>query len=227
LAVLPNQAVGVGYLFDLHRSEFGEKYAAPILSAILNIVKPMNTLSDLLPAKSSPEDFAAAVTDLRHRIGADALGPEIGALMAKKFDRILDPNDDDAPAVRVAAPRKPRKKERGSSERVYAPGDIIFQEGDPGDEAFMIVSGKVEISTGSGEERIVMATLGRGEFFGEMALVDDQPRMATATATQEAAVLVVPQEVFKKRLAWLAEEDRMISQVMEVLVTRLRQHGAT
>ena len=91
----------------------------------------------------------------------------------------------------------------------------------------MIVSGKVEISTGSGEERIVMATLGRGEFFGEMALVDDQPRMATATATQEAAVLVVPQEVFKKRLAWLAEEDRMISQVMEVLVTRLRQHGAT
>ena len=89
----------------------------------------------------------------------------------------------------------------------------------------MIVSGEIEISAQSGEDRVVLAALGRGEFFGEMALIDDHPRMATAMAISECTVSVVPQEVFKKHLAWLAGEDRLISHVMEMLVARLRQHG--
>jgi hypothetical protein len=228
LALLPNRAVEIGYLLDLHRSEFGEKYANSVLPAILDVVKPLNALTDLLPENSSPDDFIVAVNDLRRRIGDDALGAELSILITQKLNRLQKQGGGDAPepAPTVEVSPKPTRKSRGPGQRTYQSGDVIFEEGDLGDEAFMIVSGAVEISTRSGEDREVLASLRRGEFFGEMALVDDQPRMATATAIEDATVSVVPQEVFKKRLAWLAEEDRMISHVMEVLVTRLRHHGS-
>jgi len=69
----------------------------------------------------------------------------------------------------------------------------------------------------------VLAKLDRGEIFGEMALIDDQPRMAAARAMTDTEVVVVPQESFKKRLSWLSEEDRLISHILDALVSRLRQ----
>ena len=227
LALLPNRAVAIGYLLDLLRSEFGEKYPAAVLTTLLDCLNSMNALTDLLPANSSPGDFTEAVSDLRRRIGDNAPGAEIHILVAKKLDSILIQNGGGAPepANSVDIFPQPPKRRNGPRKRVYPPGEVIFQEGGPGDEAFMIVSGEIEISIRSGADRIVHAALGRGEIFGEMALIDDQPRMATATATRETMVLVVAQEVFKKCLDWLAEEDRLISHVMGILVTRLRQQG--
>ena len=68
-----------------------------------------------------------------------------------------------------------------SRERRYAADGLIFAEGEPGDSLYIVVDGAVRISRmvpGMGEE--CLAILGRGEVFGELALVDDQPRSADA-----------------------------------------------
>ncbi len=227
LGLLPTAAVKIGYLLDLSRSEFGLKYRAPILTRLLQLVEPITELVELLPPDSSREDLAVAVDDLRLRVGEDELGREISALISKKLDGFLDREDKPAKAPReetIEAPREPmpEKAPQDQNTRTFKAGETIFCEDEPGDEAFVIVSGKVEISVGKNDGRKVIATLARTEVFGEMALVDDEPRIATAIAAKDTAVFVVPQEVFKKRLSWLAEEDRLISRIVGTLVSRLR-----
>lgn len=84
-----------------------------------------------------------------------------------------------------------------SQERKFAPGQSIFREGDPGEEMFVVLDGRVMISKfigGAGEE--ALAFLERGDYFGEMALIDRQPRSADAAADQGGAVvLAIPREV--------------------------------
>lgn len=84
-----------------------------------------------------------------------------------------------------------------SHERKYEPGQAIFREGDPGEEMFVVLEGRVMISkfiAGAGEE--ALAFLERGDYFGEMALIDRQPRSADAAADQGGAVvLAIPRDV--------------------------------
>jgi CRP-like cAMP-binding protein len=64
--------------------------------------------------------------------------------------------------------------------REFKPGDILFREGDTGSEMYVIQSGKVRISRDiQGEDR-ALALLGPGEFLGEMAILNQKPRGATA-----------------------------------------------
>ncbi len=227
LGLLPTAAAKIGYLLDLSRSEFGLKYRAPVMTRLLQLVEPISELAELLPANSTREALAAAVEDLRLRVGEDELGREISTLISKKLDGFLDrkdkPSESPSEVEPPPPPEPPRAKSpQDRSNRTFKKGETIFQESEPGDEAFVIVSGEVEISIGVGDERMVIATLDRGEVFGEMALVDDEPRMATATTTRDTKVFVVPQEVFKKQLSRLAEEDRLISRILGTLVSRLR-----
>ncbi len=77
-----------------------------------------------------------------------------------------------------------------SRERRYEPESLIFAEGERGDELYIVVDGEVRISRvlpGLGEETLTI--LGRGEVFGEMALIDDQPRSADARAHREGATV--------------------------------------
>lgn len=227
---LPNNAVKIGYLMDLSRSEFGEKFKTDVLQALAKIVESVMTVAELLPPNSTREAIVNAVEDLRPRIGDEILGADIGRMINRRLDRLL--LGDDKPEKTKTAkvdydaaakpPGQPQKPKKTTNMRVYAPGDVIFREGDPGDEAFMITAGAVKISLQSGDDEMELATLRRGQIFGEMALIDDQPRMATATAMEETAVSVVPQEAFKKRLAWLATEDRLIWHLFEIFVSRLR-----
>ena len=227
---LPSNAVRLGYLLDLSRSEFGERHKPTVLTTLLRVVESVSSVANLLPADSSRQALALAVDDLRRRIGDDALGAEIGVLLAKTLGTIMDEVPTPSPAFGPAAPSAGKGTlpditvpHRKPSRRELPTGNIIFREGDPGDEAYMILSGAIEISTRIDDTDTVLATLRRGEIFGEMALIDSQPRMATATAIEDTVLSAVPQETFKKRLQWLAEEDRMMSHVMEVFVARLRQ----
>jgi len=84
-----------------------------------------------------------------------------------------------------------------SRERKLNPGEVIFREGDAGDAMYVVLDGRVRISKeipGAGEE--ALAFMERGDWFGEMALIDNQPRSALATAHDEGAVvLAIPRDV--------------------------------
>src|SRR5215472_12277575 len=65
-------------------------------------------------------------------------------------------------------------------EKTYHPGEIVFHEGDPGRALFVVLEGAVEIIQISAQGEYLLRTLGPGDAFGELALVDDFPRSATA-----------------------------------------------
>lgn len=73
--------------------------------------------------------------------------------------------------------------------RTYRDLEMIFREGDPGNEMFLIKSGKVKITKKIQGIVANIAVLGPGEFFAEMTLFDNQPRSATATAVGRAELV--------------------------------------
>ena len=77
------------------------------------------------------------------------------------------------------------------SEKTVADGEYIMREGDLGSEMFIIQSGRVEISKRMARRDVVLATIGKGEFFGEMSLLESLPRDANARAIGEVKLLVV------------------------------------
>jgi CRP/FNR family transcriptional regulator/CRP/FNR family cyclic AMP-dependent transcriptional regulator len=83
--------------------------------------------------------------------------------------------------------------------RRFRRGETIFHQGDPGDSLYIIESGSVKIVLPSpeGEEAAIIATLSRGDFFGELALLDGAPHSATAVALEIAEMLVLRRERFE------------------------------
>jgi CRP-like cAMP-binding protein len=82
--------------------------------------------------------------------------------------------------------------------RRFRRGETIFHQGDPGDTLFIVESGSVKIVLPSpeGEEGAIIASLGRGDFFGELALLDGAPHSATAVALEPSEALVLRREAF-------------------------------
>src|SRR5213080_840454 len=92
--------------------------------------------------------------------------------------------------------------EQTAQVKAYKAGRNIFQEGDPGDGLYLIVEGKVQITCLLGQDqRIVLSRLGDGDFFGEMAVLDNQPRSATATAETDTQVYFILRDDLLKILA--------------------------
>ncbi len=86
-------------------------------------------------------------------------------------------------------------------EQTFKPGEFICQDGDSADCLYFVVKGKVRISKqvpGMGEE--ALAVLGPGDYFGEMALIDDGPRSADAIANSTVVVGVVQKQAFEDLL---------------------------
>jgi CRP/FNR family transcriptional regulator, cyclic AMP receptor protein len=80
-------------------------------------------------------------------------------------------------------------------------GDVLFREGDGGEEMFVIQSGTVQITKFVGGEERPLATLGRGEFLGEMAILNGKPRSATAVVLEDARVLVIDAKTLETMIA--------------------------
>ena len=78
----------------------------------------------------------------------------------------------------------------------YEPGQVVFHQGDPGECAYFIKSGEVEVVRNGEGGETVLATLYRGQYFGEMALLANQPRNATVRALTHTQLAVLGKENF-------------------------------
>jgi CRP-like cAMP-binding protein len=76
-------------------------------------------------------------------------------------------------------------------ERTYQTGDIIFAEGDPGSEMFIVSEGHVVITKQVAGRDVFLAAQGRGDFFGEMALLTSSPRHGTCVALVPTRLLAI------------------------------------
>ncbi len=99
---------------------------------------------------------------------------------------------------------------------LYEPGQVIFEEGQPGDVMYAIIDGEVEITTnGKAVDHV-----GPGGIIGEMALIDDSPRSATARARTQSKLVPINQ----KRFTFLVQQTPFFSiQVMQIMAERLRR----
>ncbi|MBX5481177.1 MAG: Crp/Fnr family transcriptional regulator [Myxococcaceae bacterium] len=97
-------------------------------------------------------------------------------------------------------------------------GTVLFREGDPGKEMYVVQSGKVAISKRVRDVEKVLATLGPGEFFGEMAIISNKPRNASATVSEDARLLVIDPKTFESMIRGNAEiAVRMIKKLADRL----------
>jgi uncharacterized protein YhbP (UPF0306 family) len=80
-------------------------------------------------------------------------------------------------------------------------GDLIVRQGAPADKFFIIVDGEVEVLREEGGQSHTVATLGRGQFFGEIAILRDTPRMATVRAKTAAVLFAMDRDVFRSLVA--------------------------
>ncbi len=97
---------------------------------------------------------------------------------------------------------------------------VLFNEGDAGEEMFIIQTGRVKISKRIRGVEKTLATLEKGEFFGEMAILNDKPRSATAETLDECEMLVIDRKTFDALIRGNAE---IAVRFIKRLADRLRE----
>jgi CRP/FNR family cyclic AMP-dependent transcriptional regulator len=98
---------------------------------------------------------------------------------------------------------------------------VILSQGDASDSLYIIASGRIKVGISDGEGReVILSMLGPGQFFGEMALVDDHPRSADIETMEASEFVVVNKDDFKR---FLAQNFDMALAFMRELVRRLRE----
>jgi CRP/FNR family cyclic AMP-dependent transcriptional regulator len=108
----------------------------------------------------------------------------------------------------------------GLRRRRYRRNEVIFHQGDPGDTLHIVATGAVKIVLPSPEgEEAIIATLRRGDFFGELVLLDGAPHSATATALEPTETLILSRETFRAQL----RRDELRDALLSTLAGELRR----
>lgn len=97
--------------------------------------------------------------------------------------------------------------------------DIIIKEGDPGREMYIIKSGSVDVVKSDGDRDIILATLSRGDFFGEMAILENIYRTATVKAKETSRLIVLTTGNFMIKLK---KDPTFAFQIMQKMSRRIR-----
>jgi CRP-like cAMP-binding protein len=112
-------------------------------------------------------------------------------------------------------------------EKEYQQGDLIFAEGDTGKALYIILDGSVSIVKRCGNENKVLADLSAGSFFGELALIDQVPRFASATAMEKTTLLIMYKSYFDDLIkANNAMSSRLLLNIVELLTTYVSKNHA-
>jgi CRP/FNR family transcriptional regulator len=106
--------------------------------------------------------------------------------------------------------------------RRFRKGETIFHQGDPGDALFIVASGsvKVVLPSDEGAEPAIVAVLGQGEFFGELALLDGAPHSATIVAIEPTETLVLHRDAF---LTLIDDQPQLRRALLASLATEIRR----
>jgi CRP/FNR family transcriptional regulator/CRP/FNR family cyclic AMP-dependent transcriptional regulator len=110
-------------------------------------------------------------------------------------------------------------------EKTLGKGTTVFHQGDSGGGLYLLLTGSVKISrTGRDGRDVTVAVLHEGNFFGEMSLIDGQPRSASATTTQPTRLLVLDREHFQR---YVLAQARIVAKMLRELSKRLRAADQT
>lgn len=106
-------------------------------------------------------------------------------------------------------------------ERRFKKGTVVFEQGDDGDALYIIESGRVKASIQDEQDKEkILGVFGEGDYFGEMALLSDQPRSATMTVVGDAELLVLPKDAFER---FLASNLPIMRQFVSIMSRRLAE----
>ena len=105
--------------------------------------------------------------------------------------------------------------------RRYAKGEVIFREGDAGESLFIVAEGRVKLAIGSPEgNEVILDLLEPGDFFGELALLDREPRAADAVAIETSSLFSLQRPDF---LRFLVERPQIAARLLVTMSHRLRR----
>lgn len=110
-----------------------------------------------------------------------------------------------------------------SRRKVFEPGTRIFDEGEAGHEAYVVEYGRVAIFKTVMGRRVDLGTVIQGGIFGEMALIDDEPRMASAVAEAETACVVIGKDRLTEQLD---QAPKGVQVIVNALLGNIRLMGA-
>ncbi|MEO7331546.1 MAG: mechanosensitive ion channel family protein, partial [Minicystis sp.] len=99
----------------------------------------------------------------------------------------------------------------------YSAGERVLDEGEPGDSLYLVTAGTVQVEIGEGSAKRALATLGPGDFFGEMSLLTGEPRHASCIVASELRCLVIDRASLKPLLA---AQPAMAEQISQLLARR-------
>lgn len=103
--------------------------------------------------------------------------------------------------------------------KVFPAGERIFAQGDSGDCAYILLKGKVTLFNHSDGHRTEIGDICPGDIFGEMAVLDGGNRSASATATEESEVALIPYPIFRRKLDGA---DRFLRALIELFIRNIR-----
>lgn len=109
-------------------------------------------------------------------------------------------------------------KVRRYYQRTLSPGETVFDEGDPGDQLYVIQSGEVELVRETASKQRVVARLGPGDFFGELGVVMGEPRSSRAVAVNTTRLIALDRDTLE---AMCMEQPVIAIRMIRVLVSRL------
>jgi CRP-like cAMP-binding protein len=104
-------------------------------------------------------------------------------------------------------------------EKEFSPGEVIFEEGQPAQHLYLLARGKVEVFHRDDSGDYPIATLGEEECFGEMAILDEEPRSASIKALEPTQVLKIDRESFRELIT---ERPQISFAIFKILTKRLR-----